>query len=151
MKFHKYRVIASLVAALGIAAIMVGPDVARAQAPDLGADAADGAAPPAARKRVAKKKVAKKKVARAEAGPRNGALVVDNRREATLLELTATPAKGGAAVVIARDVPAGSKASGKLPPKAGCVFNLSGSFDDESSMDAANMNLCKDGRINLVE
>ena len=88
---------------------------------------------------------------RAEPAPRNGAIVVTNRRDSTLLELIATPQKGGGPIVIARDVGAGAKAVGKLPKNAGCVFSLAGTFDDQSSTDAANVNLCKDGRINLLE
>ena len=105
----------------------------------------------AARKASPRNSAKKVRAARGEAVPRNGAIAVTNRRDANLLELTATPQNGGAPIVIARDVAAGARATGKLPPKSGCVFSLSGTFDDESSMEAANMNLCKDGRINLVE
>lgn len=134
---------------------------AMAQLPGLGAPAlppgttesATDAAVDAVKSRARKPAPApaKGKKARAEAVPRNGALVVTNQRSVNLLELTATPQNGGAAVVISRDLAAGARANGKLPPKAGCVFSLSGTFDDETTMDAANMNLCKDGRINLVE
>ncbi len=95
--------------------------------------------------------LAKPKKARAETAPRNGAILVINSRSANLLELTATPEKGGAEITIARDVVAGGRAAGKLPAKAGCVFSLSGRFDDESTLEAAGQNLCKDGRINLVD
>ena len=94
---------------------------------------------------------AKAKKPKAEPATRGGAILVSNQRDSTLLELTATPQNGGAEITIARDVAAGARAAGKLPAKAGCVFNLSGRFEDESSMEAANLNLCKDGRINLVE
>ena len=138
---------------LGVAACVSVPAIAQSQAPATleapAAEAATDAAKPAARKRVKRKTVAKKP--KGEVIPRNGAIVVTNRRGANLVELTAMPEKGGNPVVLARDLAAGGKASSKLPAKAGCVFSLSGTFDDDSSMDAANLNLCKDGRVNLVE
>ena len=147
MPIRRFGLAIAVAAIFGLTGLHSEP--ARAQVPD-GAESAAGDAVKAAKPR-ARKAAKKPKQPRAEAVPRNGAIVVTNRRDANLLELTATPEKGGAPVVIARDVAAGGKASGKLPPKAGCVFSLSGSFDDESSMEAANMNLCKDGRINLVD
>jgi hypothetical protein len=151
MSFRRLTVsLFALAVAAGASLAVV--DSAAAQAPaQPGAEAAapDAAAPkPRARKA---RKAAPKRAPRGEAVPRNGAIVVTNRRDANLVELTATPQDGRPAITIARDVPAGGRASGKLPPKAGCVFSLSGTFDDESTMEATNLNLCKDGRINLVE
>ena len=82
-----------------------------------------------------------------------GSVLVDNRRDTTLVELTLMPkGKGaGAPLVIARDVASGGKVNAKLPAKAGCVFDVSGSFDDESVLEVASVNLCKDGRLTLVE
>ena len=152
MKF-RLKLAAAFAAASIAAACATGAAVAQVQS--LGAPAAaeapaaEEAAKPAARKPAKRKKVAKKP--KGEAIPRNGAIIVTNRRDATLVELTATPEKGGNPVVLARDLAAGGKANAKLPAKAGCVFSLSGTFEDESSMDAASINLCRDGRVNLVE
>ncbi len=171
MMLNRFRLSAlAALAAIGLTAGFALP--AMAQLPGLGApslppgatEAATDAVVDAVKSRAGKpapRKVAAKKTrtrgakktraARGEPALRGGAIVVTNRRGANLLELTATPTNGGESVVIARDVAPGARATGKLPAKVGCVFSLSGTFDDESSMQAANMNLCKDGRINLVE
>jgi len=79
-------------------------------------------------------------------------VLVDNRREATLLELTIkSKAKGAEDIVLAKDLGPGTKLTAKLPAKAGCVFDVSGSFDDESVLEVAGVNLCKDKRLTLVE
>ena len=79
-------------------------------------------------------------------------VLVDNRREATLLELTLkSKAKGAEEIVLAKDLGPGTKLSAKLPAKAGCVFDVAGSFDDESVLAVAGVNLCKDKRLTLVE
>ena len=77
-------------------------------------------------------------------------VLVDNRREATLLELS-LKAKGAEEVVVAKDLGPGAKLTAKLPAKAGCVFDVSGFFDDESVLEVAGVNLCKDKRLTLVE
>ncbi len=77
-------------------------------------------------------------------------VLVDNRREATLLELS-VKAKGAEEVVLAKDLGPGAKLTAKLPAKAGCVFDVSGFFDDESVLEVAGVNLCKDKRLTLVE
>ena len=79
-------------------------------------------------------------------------VLVDNRREATLLELSLKPkAKGAEDIVLAKDLGPGTKLNAKLPPKSGCVFDVAGSFDDESTLEVAGVNLCKDKRLTLVE
>ncbi len=79
-------------------------------------------------------------------------VLVDNRREATLLELTIkSKAKGAEDIVLATDLGPGAKLNAKFPAKSGCVFDVSGSFDDESVLEVAGVNLCKDKRMTLVE
>ena len=79
-------------------------------------------------------------------------VIVDNRRQATLVELTITSKdRNGGAAVIARDVSPGGRVNAKLPAKGGCVWDVSGSFDDESTLEVASVNLCKDPRLTLVE
>jgi hypothetical protein len=101
---------------------------------------------------------AKPKPAKVAAKPKKpaipaGKIAIDNRRDAVLVELSLTPSggKSTAPIVVAHDLPAGQKIIVPLPKKAGCVFSVSGSFDDESTVDVPPQNLCKDGAINLVE
>jgi len=90
--------------------------------------------------------------AKPAAKPAVADVLVDNRREATLLELTIkSKAKGAEDIVLAKDLGPGTKLTAKLPAKAGCVFDVSGSFDDESVLEVAGVNLCKDKRLTLVE
>src|SRR4051812_26990607 len=73
-------------------------------------------------------KKAKKPVAAAKAGQ----VLVQNNRDATLVELTLTgKTKGAEPVTIASGISPGGKMTGKLPAKAGCVFSVAGTFDDE--------------------
>ena len=90
--------------------------------------------------------------AKPAAKPAVADVLVDNRREATLMELTIkSKAKGAEDIVVAKDLAPGAKLTAKLPAKAGCVFDVSGFFDDESVLEAAGVNLCKDKRLTLVE
>ena len=90
--------------------------------------------------------------AKPAAKPASADVLVDNRREATLLELTIKgKAKGAEEITLAKDVAPGAKLTAKLPAKAGCVFDVSGAFDDESVLEVAGVNLCKDKRMTLVE
>jgi len=86
------------------------------------------------------------------AKPTSADVLVDNRREATLLELTIKgKSKGSEEITLAKDVAPGAKLTAKLPAKSGCVFDVSGAFDDESVLEVAGVNLCKDKRMTLVE
>ncbi len=155
MNFRRLRLPALVVATLGFGASLSIPAMAQFQtlgAPAAAQGAVEAATDAAAKPAKAKpRKAAAKKKPKGEAIPRNGALVITNRRSAGLVELSATPEKGGDPIVLAHDLAAGAKSNTKLPAKSGCVFSLSGTFDDESTLEAANLNLCKDGRVNLVE
>ena len=90
--------------------------------------------------------------AKPAAKPAVADVLVDNRREATLMELTIkSKAKGAEDIVVAKDLAPGAKLTAKLPAKSGCVFDVSGFFDDESVLEVAGVNLCKDKRLTLVE
>jgi len=90
--------------------------------------------------------------AKPAAKPAAADVLVDNRREATLLELSIkSKASGAEEIVLAKDLGPGAKLTAKLPAKSGCVFDVSGSFDDESVLEVAGVNLCKDKRMTLVE
>ena len=104
--------------------------------------------------RAPAKAAAKPAAAKAAAKPVAGknTILVDNRREATLVELTiSSKDRNGGAAVIARDVSPGGRVNAKLPAKGGCIWDVSGSFDDESTLEVASVNLCKDPRLTLVE
>jgi hypothetical protein len=84
--------------------------------------------------------------------PRAGNLVVTNQRRAMLLELSLVAReRGNATSVMAGEIPPGGRQVTQLPARAGCIFNVEGRFADGSTVAVANINLCKDGRINLVE
>ena len=90
--------------------------------------------------------------AKPAAKPATADVLVDNRREATLLELTIKgKAKGSEDIVLVKELGPGAKLNAKMPAKAGCVFDVSGYFDDESVLEVAGFNLCKDKRLTLVE
>lgn len=75
-----------------------------------------------------------------------------NRRDATLVELSVLGnTKGAKPIVLASGLGSGGKMIGKIPAKAGCVFQINGSFDDDSTLEVATVNLCKDRRITLTE
>lgn len=77
-------------------------------------------------------------------------VLVDNKREAALVEL-AVVTKGGEVITVATNLAAGQQVNGKVPNKAGCVVSVDGMFEDGTTVEVANVNLCKDKRITLVE
>ncbi|OYV32595.1 MAG: hypothetical protein B7Z80_26410 [Rhodospirillales bacterium 20-64-7] len=84
-----------------------------------------------------------------------GRIVVQNRRRATLLDLSITPLKktGGRAKprVIAHDLATDQKAVASLPKEQGCHFAIRGHFDDATKVTIARRNLCRDGAITLAD
>ena len=77
---------------------------------------------------------------------------VTNQRDATLVDLAILGrVKNAKTVVIASGIGSGGKKLAKVPANQGCLFSVSGSFDDESTVDVPVVNLCKDPRITLVE
>ena len=77
---------------------------------------------------------------------------VINQRDATLVDLSILGrVKNARTVLIASGVGPGGKKAAKVPANQGCLFSVSGSFDDESTVDVPVVNLCKDSRITLVE
>jgi hypothetical protein len=108
-----------------------------AAAPQEGAAAAPAPRKPQARKRKPAPKVLQ--------------VHVLNRRDATLVELAIVGPKDSQPTVIASGVGPGGQMTGRIPRTRGCVFTISGSFDDESTVEVASVDLCKDPRITLVE
>jgi hypothetical protein len=78
-------------------------------------------------------------------------LVVTNNRSTGLVELSASPAGGPESKKILTKLAAGKKATVRLPKDKGCVYDLHGSYEDGTSTDISSVDLCKDGKINLVE
>jgi hypothetical protein len=115
------------------AATMTIPAVAQDAAPEATAPAA-----PAKKRKPAAPKVLQVQIL--------------NQRDVTLVELAVLGrTKGATTTVIASSVSPGGRMIGKIPAKQGCVFSVSGSFDDESTVEVPAVNLCKDPRITLVE
>ena len=112
------------------------------------AGAAVDAATSAPAKKV-KKPAPKKKVAARDAAKVN----VNNKRSSTLVELTVTSKSAANAQpqIVASGLIAGKRKTSNLTKKGGCLYDVAGSFDDESTIEVAGMDLCKDPNINLVE
>ena len=145
----------SLASLLAFSVVVSGQ--AFAQAPANPAAAKPAAAKPAAAKPAAAKpaaaKTAKAQKAAAVKVPK-GKLMIDNRRNTELSELSLQPAgakAGTEPTIVAKALAAGQKITVALPAKAGCVFNINGTFDDESTLDVPASDLCKDPVITLVE
>lgn len=114
------------------------------------APASPAAAKPAAAKAA---KVVKVQKAAAVKVPK-GKLLIDNHRDTVLTELSLQPAgakAGTEPTIVAKALAAGQKITVALPAKAGCVFNINGTFEDESTLDVPASDLCKDPVITLVE
>ncbi len=145
---------AALALALGGAALVASAP-ARAQslfnstpapAVEAAAEQAAGAATRAtapARKAVAKKTTAKH-AARVN---------IVNKRGATLVELAVVSKSAANAQpqVVAAGLLAGKRKTSNLTKNGGCVYDISGEFDDESTIEVSGLDLCRDGTINLVE
>lgn len=114
---------------------------AEAVAQEAGAAATRAAAP--ARKPAAKKVAAK-----------NATKVnVINKRGATLVELAVVSKSAANAQpqIVAAGLTAGKRKTSNLAKNGGCVYDVSGEFDDESTIEVSGLDLCRDANINLVE
>ena len=125
----------------------VSPSDAAAAASAVGSAAE--AATDAATKKTKKPAPKKKKVAARDAAKVN----VNNKRSSTLVELTVTSnsAANAQPQMVASGLIAGKRKTSNLSKKGGCLYDVAGSFDDESTIEVAGMDLCKDPNINLVE
>jgi hypothetical protein len=155
---HPVKTALGLVLAI---AILTAPGVASAQslfgapAPDASSTpassappAASAAAPAAAKKPVAKRMPRKPAVPKAAAK-----VTIINNRDATLVELsvTSTTARNAKPQVVAHDLKSGQKVSAPLAKNGGCIYEVSGDFDDQSTVEQAAVDFCKDANLNLVE
>lgn len=81
-----------------------------------------------------------------------GSVVVTNARSATLVELALVSRnKKVEPVIVARGLAAGTASRAALPKNGGCIYDVDGVFDDETTVEIAGLNLCKDGNLRLVE
>jgi len=78
-------------------------------------------------------------------------VLVTNNRATGLAELDASPAGEGQSKKILTKLAPGKKATVHLPKGKSCLYDLHGSYDDGTSTDFSGIDLCKDGKINLVE
>ena len=78
-------------------------------------------------------------------------VVVTNSRKTGLAELDATPDGASESKKILTKLAAGKKATIHLPKGKSCVYDLRASYDDGASADMSAVDLCTDGKINLVE
>ncbi|HWG06621.1 MAG TPA: hypothetical protein VG271_16535 [Beijerinckiaceae bacterium] len=78
---------------------------------------------------------------------------VINERAATLVELSVVSqsARNAAPQVVAHDLATGKKVTAALAKRGGCVYGVSGTFDDQSTVEISAVDLCKDNDLNLVE
>ena len=79
-------------------------------------------------------------------------LRIENRRAVALTELTITTKDGAApqTFVLASDIAAGQSAMRNVPPRL-CLFDVKGTFADQSTLAADDMDLCSQRTIRLVQ
>jgi hypothetical protein len=111
----------------------------------LGSAQADVAAP---KKMAAMAATPAKQKAKSEPGE---ALTVTNERSVGLVELDITKAGGSTFKMLVKKLGAGQKAMVNYPRGEDCMFDLHVTYVDGLSNTLSNVNLCKDGKINLVE
>jgi hypothetical protein len=124
--------------ALIVGAAMTGP--ASAQSAPPAATAAEAAANGAGAAETPQRKTTTTRIA----------VLVVNRRAVELTELDATPAGGASAMQIVANLAGGDKTTVRIARGKSCLFDLHGAFEDGSSTHVAGIDLCKDGRVNLV-
>lgn len=92
--------------------------------------------------------------AQSKRGPSSaGRITVENKRTAALVELKVISKDGANATerVVAKNLAPGKRVSFTMPPRSGCNFDLAGTFEDDSVMEAEDRNLCHDKVLRLVE
>lgn len=78
------------------------------------------------------------------------AVTVINKRGAALTELE-IGADGKVVGTLAAALAAGKTTTVKLKGGTGCVFTIKGSYDDDTTTESENVNLCKDTTIRLTD
>jgi hypothetical protein len=77
-------------------------------------------------------------------------VTIVNKRPIGLVELRAAPAGSSATEKIAENLAPGRKTFARLP-RGDCILDLRGVYDDGTTASLSAIDLCRDGRINLVQ
>jgi len=78
-------------------------------------------------------------------------VTVTNHRKATVSELDLAPAGSPAFKPLLRKLGAGKSTVVVLPRDDNCTFDLYAKYDDGETTSMSGLDLCVDGKINLVE
>ena len=78
-------------------------------------------------------------------------LRIENKRDVALTELTITSKDGaaGETFVLARDIAPGQATTRTMPARK-CLFDVKGTFADQSTLAAEDMDLCSQRTLRLV-
>ena len=79
------------------------------------------------------------------------AVTVTNSRPTGLIELDAAPAGSSAVRKIVENLGPGRRTIVRLPRGVDCAFDLRGIYQDGATATALAVDLCKEGKVNLVE
>ena len=79
-------------------------------------------------------------------------LRIENKRNVALKELTIVPkaGDGSPSIVLAQNIEARRTTTGRVPA-GNCLFDVKGTFADNTTLAADDMNLCAQNIIRLVE
>lgn len=107
--------------------------------------------PPA--KAPVKKAVAKKRPTKPAPPKAVAKINIANDRAATLVELsvTSTTVKDAKPQIVAHNLKTGQKISAPLAKKGGCIYDVSGTFDDQSTVAQSAVDFCDDANLDLIE
>lgn len=124
------------------------PAWAQIATPAPESDASQTAAPETAAPQRAKPRRAKPAAAKSATR-----LVITNTKTTPLTEFEITTTGDNPIVVskLGKPLPAGQATTLLWKGRHGCVYDIRGTFGDETQTDAQNMDLCKDGKLRLTE
>ncbi len=86
-----------------------------------------------------------------KAKPASSQLTIDNQRGVMLLALTIVSKGGKSTPIVLTKELAGGESIKVAFPKGGCVYSMTGTFDDGSGLEINTIDLCKDRTVNLVD
>ncbi|MDB5649861.1 MAG: hypothetical protein JWL62_1381 [Hyphomicrobiales bacterium] len=89
--------------------------------------------------------------AKAKPAPK-GVVTVSNARESTLLELAiVSKNKKLEPEIVARNLESGASIKAKLPKTGGCLYDIDGLFEDQTTIQMPGLNLCKDATLRFTD
>lgn len=87
-----------------------------------------------------------------KAPPKNASsAIVSNARTVALTGLTLTSAGGKNVATLKKPLAPGKKQSFKIAGKAGCLFSVNASFEDDAELEQSEVDLCLDSNIRLTD